>query len=187
MNFTTMKDTTLEEKTRSFYEQTGFDNFSQLYREFYPPIFHYTRRRLPDIGLAEDAAQDTFVKAYRFISTFHPEKDTRQSLRSWLYTIAKNMVSNYHRKRENNLDEFDPVKHGVAYATDPEQKMDAKRVLNLVNVIVPEEFQGVVYLSALKDLTHKEIAEELHIPLGTSMSRLYRAREILVRHSAQFL
>ena len=65
------------------------------------------------------------------------------------------------------------------------QQRDAQRLVNAALARLPEEFREVVVLRELEDLSYKEIATIARIPLGTVMSRLARARKLLLQHLQQ--
>jgi RNA polymerase sigma-70 factor (ECF subfamily) len=131
---------------------------------------------------AEDLAQDTLVKAFRAMSSFdgrHP--------RAWLARIARNTAINRdQRNREFLLTDDGTVEPDAdpGEVTNPEEivlsgEMDEalKRALD----DLPPAFRVLVQLVDVEELSYREAAEALDIPIGTVMSRLHRARERLRR------
>ncbi len=130
---------------------------------------------------AEDLVQDTLVRAYRGIGGFdgaHP--------RAWLLTILRNTNVNAQRRRRPDLldgdGEFDLHRpaFGAAVAPSPEQIVtdrvltdELQRALDALD----DRFRVVLLLIDVDDLTYREVADVLGIPIGTVLSRLSRARE----------
>ncbi|MBC8230013.1 sigma-70 family RNA polymerase sigma factor [bacterium] len=69
------------------------DAFSKLVNKYKSLIFSYVRRKVGDSDDADDITQDVFVKAYRALPNWQP----RASFQTWLYTIARNFCTDYHR------------------------------------------------------------------------------------------
>jgi RNA polymerase sigma-70 factor (ECF subfamily) len=140
---------------------------------------------------AEDLVQETYLKAYRAFGTFQEGTN----LKSWLYKILTNtFINNYRAKRRRPAEtELDDVEDLYLYHRlggnqaaslgrsaedlflDRFTESDVKGALDSL----PETFRLPVYLADVEDFTYKEIAEFLHVPIGTVMSRLHRGRRAL--------
>ena len=140
----------------------------ELVALFYPDILRYCLWHAPDRSLAEDAAQETFLKAIRYFNRYtHKGK-----FKSFLYRIAANTCVDLRRKdRRTDI----PL---VESAIDPayfEPAFEAigsdMAISQLVNVL-PKNQREIVLLRFGQDLTMREIAETLHLPLRTVQSRL---------------
>jgi RNA polymerase sigma-70 factor (ECF subfamily) len=128
-----------------------------------------------DFDLAQDMVQDTMLKALRNGQRFTPGTN----LRAWLIRILYNTVMSRFRHRqvarENPYPEgFDPE---VPEAKDLEVSDEVSQALNEL----PEDYRKVFLMAALEDSPYQEIADKLGIPVGTVMSRLWRARQSLQR------
>ena len=128
-----------------------------------------------DLALAEDMVQDTYVKALRHAERF--EEGT--NLRAWLMRILyNNVISMYrHRQvaREGPYPEgFDPAE------LDPADMEVSDEVLQAISDL-PEDYRKVFLMAALEESPYQVIADKLKIPVGTVMSRLWRARQTLQR------
>ncbi|HYE99718.1 MAG TPA: sigma-70 family RNA polymerase sigma factor, partial [Planctomycetota bacterium] len=128
-----------------------------------------------DLALAEDMVQDTYVKALRHADRF--EEGT--NLRAWLMRILyNNVISMYrHRQvaREGPYPEgFDPAE------MSPADMEVSDEVLQAISDL-PEDYRKVFLMAALEDSPYQVIADKLKIPVGTVMSRLWRARQTLQR------
>jgi len=135
---------------------------------------------------AEDLVQDTLVRAYRGIGGFdgaHP--------RAWLLTILRNTNANSRRRRrpdlldgDAELDRQRPA-FGAASAPSPEQIV-TDRVLGgeLQRAVeaLDDRFRVVLLLIDVDDLSYRDVADVLGIPVGTVLSRLSRARERIRVH-----
>ena len=125
---------------------------------------------------AEDVVQDATVRAFTYFEGFRGEDG-----RSWLLTVIRNscytwMEKNRPRQPTVRLDE---KVHAPTSALNPEQLLLREATgeeLRAAVAALPPEFREVVVLRELEDLSYKEIAAVLSLPLGTVMSRLTRAR-----------
>ena len=141
---------------------------------------------------AEDVVQEACLRAFRFIGTFHGG-----SARAWLLAIVRNTF--YSRFRKNRAQaqnvSFDEDVDGpdddaaVAPGWDASvsedvsrglEREDAKRTVAQALATLPAEFREIIILRELEDLSYREIASVAQIPIGTVMSRLSRARRLLL-------
>jgi RNA polymerase sigma-70 factor (ECF subfamily) len=133
---------------------------------------------------AEDLVQETLVAALRSFHRF--EKGT--NCRAWLVKIMYHTLSN-RRRNESRLrtlgDTEEQIAETVAFEPPTPPHITEEEVLEALKRL-PQQFQEVVILSDVEDLTYKEIAEALSIPAGTVMSRLHRGRRILRAELAAF-
>ena len=133
---------------------------------------------------AEDLVQETFVAALRSFHRF--QKGT--NCRAWLIKIMYNVLSK-RRRSESRLrlvsDTEEQIAETVAFEPPTPQHLTEQEVLDGLERL-PHQFQEVVILSDVEDLTYKEIAEALSIPTGTVMSRLHRGRKLLRGELATF-
>jgi RNA polymerase sigma-70 factor (ECF subfamily) len=151
---------------------------------------HYAAMRLTrDASSAEDLVQETFLRAYRALHQLAQE----ESCRAWLMKIMSNIWLNqrHRRGRESlalDVDELDLCAADVALwnqqlvAEEPERAVSRKQFCEDVDQALqqlPEVFRIVVMLVDVEGLSYKEVAETLQCPIGTVMSRLYRARHLL--------
>jgi RNA polymerase sigma-70 factor (ECF subfamily) len=151
---------------------------------------HYTAIRLTrDASSAEDLVQETFLRAYRAMHQLAQE----DSCRAWLMTIMTNIWLNQRHKqgREGlaiDIYELDPS-HEEAAVWSPRSTPEAPEAaasrkqfcedLDQALQQLPEDFRIVVILADVEGMSYKEVAKTLHCPIGTVMSRLYRARQFL--------
>jgi RNA polymerase sigma-70 factor, ECF subfamily len=127
---------------------------------------------------AEDLLQETALRALRFESTF--ERGT--NLRAWMHQILESIFITGCRRRTRErsaLGRFaqDPTL-GKSSTPEPVLRVVSDRMDTALRSL-PEKFRDVVSLVDLRDHTYREAADELGIPVGTVMSRLFRARKML--------
>lgn len=138
---------------------------------------------------AEDLVHDTVVRALRFRDRF----EVGSNFRAWLYTILTNtFIHKYRRnKREREILEGNTREDVADYMRSEESRMSAKAperaylqsmlcddVLQAL-ASLPEDFRIVVVMCDLENLSYRKIAKILDCPIGTVMSRLFRARRML--------
>jgi len=139
---------------------------------------------------AEDLLQDTLVRAFRSFSTF----DRSYSCKVWLLQIMKHIqIDRYRRRRSRPVEEeFEDDRTAGGESgreidlfpapLDPEQLLLRRLVIEEVRGAIrrlPPAWQEVIQLRDIEELTYAEIARVLEKPIGTVMSRLYRARNQL--------
>ena len=159
--------------------QNGDRNaFSELVRMHAQGVLNVVYRMCGDEQLAEDAAQETFIRAWQNLSAYRPQT----SLRNWLYRIAVNAATDMIRRERrilpNDIEEMnltDDSPRIESLVTQHEQAMIVqKAVLSL-----PEASRAVMVLREYEGLSYHEISSALDIPVGTVMSRLNYARNVL--------
>jgi RNA polymerase sigma-70 factor (ECF subfamily) len=154
-------------------------------------IYRLARRMLGDSEEAQDAAQETFLRAFRALPSFRGEA----AFRSWLIGIALNVCRNKRssaaaRARrlsvalvEEDPETGDPVERDLADPRpDPEaatQQAETRHALGLALGRLATEHREILLLREMEGLEYDEIAGALGCPLGTVKSRLCRARAAL--------
>jgi RNA polymerase sigma-70 factor (ECF subfamily) len=131
-----------------------------------------------DAQLAEDAAQETFVRAWLHLASYRPQA----SLRNWLYRIALNAATDMLRKERRvllgTLENLDLPDSGPGPEAQFFQEERAAAIRKAV-LSLPAACRAVLVLREYEGLSYQEIAETLDIPVGTVMSRLNYARKLL--------
>jgi len=131
-----------------------------------------TRR---DIALADDLAQEAFLRAYKHIRSFRGEA----KFSTWLYRIAYNCFREEARRRKElvGIDEAQWQSELDPQTTDPGLRHDLMHALSLL----PLHQRTAVLLCCQNGLSHEEAARVLEIPLGTVKTNVLRGREKLKR------
>lgn len=147
-------------------------------------------RIVRDDAMAEDLAQETFIRAYRALPGFRGEAQ----FYTWLYRIAVNTAKKYLMRQKRN-----PVIHASAMAgkgeeedanaldklarvspETPETQYAARQIAQAVNAAMnelPDELREALMLREIEGLSYEDIAVAMQCPIGTVRSRIYRARE----------
>src|SRR5688572_26609069 len=140
-------------------------------------LFRLAMWLVRDRAEAEDLVQDTFMQA---LQSFHRyEKGT--NCRAWLIRVMFHINSNRRRAnaRFQLVSETDErIAETVAFDPPTPQELTEEEVLQALRSL-PPQFEEVVLLSDIEDMTYKEISEALDVPIGTVMSRLHRGRKLM--------
>ena len=152
--------------------------FGELACRYYPGVVRVVYRLCGDTGLAEDMAQEAFLRAWLALPAFRPQS----SLRNWLYRIAVNATLDVLRRRPEETLEDEAVQMFPDQADGPETTLiEKERVAQLQQAMrsLPEAARSVLVLREYGGLSYQEIANVLEVPVGTVMSRLNYARNRL--------
>lgn len=170
-------------------QQSDTGAFGALVSRYRDGVVGVVYRMCGDPWLAEEAAQEAFLRAWQHL----PGYDPRYSFRAWVYRIAINAALDTLR-REKPAADIDSVADGELMSdrvtTDPEsalvRKERAERVRRAL-LALPDAGRAVLVLREYGGLSYAEIASALRIPLGTVMSRLNSARAQLRQSLAGLL
>lgn len=151
----------------------------EIYRSHGRLVYAVAYRVLGDRGLAEEATQQAFVKAWRAAQSF----DERRELGPWLAAIARRVaIDVYRREASRSADPLESVAPGhpalVSAPQSAEAVYDVWEVREAVAQL-PADEQEVVRLQHLDGFTHTQIAERLGVAVGTVKSRSFRAHKRL--------
>jgi RNA polymerase sigma-70 factor (ECF subfamily) len=152
--------------------------FGDLVRLYYPGVVQVVYRLCGDAALAEDMAQEAFLRAWINLASFHPQS----SLRNWFYRIAVNAALDVLRRRPEETLEDEAAQMLPDQKPSPEAAMIDKEELVQVQQSIqslPEAARSVLVLREYAGLSYQEIANVLDVPVGTVMSRLNYARNRL--------
>jgi RNA polymerase sigma-70 factor (ECF subfamily) len=153
------------------------------------PLFGAAMRLCRDPGESDDLVQETFLKAYRF---FH-QYEQGTNAKAWLFRILTNTYINRYRKRRTEsevVSRLDLVEHQdrilqpkeMEVWSNPETAFFERHVGHeVVEALgaLSEDYRVVIELVDLQGFSYREAADIMGTPIGTVMSRLYRARRIL--------
>lgn len=158
--------------------------FSVLMNRYQPKLLRYGRRFLSENDPIEDVVQEVFIKTYQNIQSF----DIKRSFSPWIYRIAHNMFANTlrHNSRVPLITvDLDMFSAHTAYEIDPaedEDRENAKTMIDRGLKMLDPIYREIIILYYLEQLGYQEIANVLHVPIGTVGIRLRRAREMLKKH-----
>ena len=159
--------------------------FTTLVKKYQKSVHALAWRKVGDFHIAEELAQDTFLKAYQKLATL---KNPNQ-FAGWLYVIADRICIDWHRKQKAPIESLETTSgeeiEGSSYRHyEDEQRQEAsvehqrRRIKNLLEKL-PESERTVVTLYYLGEMTSKAIGEFLGVSPNTVKSRLQRARNRL--------
>jgi RNA polymerase sigma-70 factor (ECF subfamily) len=144
-------------------------------------LYRYAMVLTRNVTSASDLVQETYVRALASRSRLRDETNVK----SWLFTILRNIQLNHLRrmKRSPESTEDDPVDRVPAKIQDDPhvqfaRQVNVDRVRDAIRQL-PADFREIIVLREYEEMSYQEIAEVLHCPAGTVMSRLARARSRL--------
>jgi len=165
--------------------------FEELVLKYQDKIYNLCRHMLGNTHDAEDAAQDTFIKAYQKLKDFKPEA----SVYTWLYRIAVNTCLDYKKrpffesffKKADEGEDF--IDEPASDRPSPEKLYESKQIgYALHNSIrkLPSKLRTAIVLKEIEGLSYEEIADILEVSIGTVKSRISRARDELKKLLKKF-
>jgi RNA polymerase sigma-70 factor (ECF subfamily) len=152
---------------------------SQLVDQHYESVFRFAYRLSGTSHEAEDISQQAFLDAQRKLDTLRdPDK-----VRAWLFMIVRNLYRRQIRDRVTHGEValevlVEPVDQKRGSDKQVERSLDSESLQQVLNEL-PEEFRSVLLLFYFRELSYREIAEQLDVPIGTVMSRLSRGKKQL--------
>ncbi len=165
--------------------------YRELIRRYERPVFALLFRMLRDRELAEDLAQETFIKALNAIQSYRPEF----KFSSWIFKIANNAAIDHLRRRELDTLSLDGSPHAEtpeamqatalqigARQESPLDTVEAKELGGAIEAAIAQlrpEYRSCILLRHVEGRAYEEIAEILNLPLGTVKTYIHRARNEL--------
>lgn len=171
----------------------GDKSFEALAVPHIEAVFRVAWRLSRDNHEAEDLVQETYLKAYKAFGRFEMREF---GVKPWLLKILRNTFLNRYARQQRapkatdqkSLEQMDAASGSGFELCDPPEldyeDLDAE-VKQAIENLLPE-FRSVLLLWATMELSYQEIADVLGVPIGTVMSRLYRARQALTRELHDF-
>ena len=165
--------------------------FRELVRRYERPVFSLIFRMVRDREMAEDLAQDTFIKVLNNIDRYRPEF----KLSSWLFKIANNVTIDHLRKRQLATVSLDGSPHAQTAAEAQATSLDVQSrgesaleaiesrelgsaIERAIGQLRPE-YRSCILLRHVEGRSYEEIAATLDLPLGTVKTYIHRARHEL--------
>ena len=147
-----------------------------LYRRYARALYNLCLVYENDRDDAKDILQDAFIKIFKNIRNY----DSDGSLKRWMKKIITNTAIDHFRKNHGES-QFIPVENVVQLIADEEHVssvLGREEIISQVNRL-PSGAKMIFQLYAIEGYSHKEIAERLHISVGTSKSQISRAKHLL--------
>ena len=163
------------------FKKGDLSAFEGIVRSHQDRIYNLCRYMLQNPRDAQDAAQDVFIKAYKGLKDFRPDS----SFYTWIYRIAVTTCLDYKRRSRRDSLRHEPLDEDLpSDAPFPDQLYESRESLEAIQRVLqnlPNKLRAAIVLREVEGLSYVEIAEVLHISLGTVRSRISRAREELRR------
>lgn len=167
--------------------------FEKLHAEFHTSIYSWINAKINDSMVAEELANDVFMKAYDNLSDYDQNE---AKVSTWIFTIAKNHLIDYFRKRKlatkSMSDMEDDEGNDMLHYTDntnPESDMVNDELgASIENAIrsLPQAYQTIIDMFFLKERSHEEISVDLNVPIGTVKGTIFRAKKMLRKRLTNF-
>ncbi|MEM8525649.1 MAG: sigma-70 family RNA polymerase sigma factor [Bacteroidota bacterium] len=183
----------MEQSDQIIIQEVLRDNpqaYETLVRRYQDYVFTVVLRILKKREVAEEVAQDVFVKAYRTLRSFKGNS----KFSTWLYTIAYRSAIDEVRKKKYPIDAIDAENNALQIADTYDQNPIAKTQQGNLKTVLQEQIQqlktedaAVVTLHYLQEKSVKEVAEITGLSLSNVKIKLYRSREILKKKLQHYL
>ena len=164
--------------------------FDLLVLKYQSRLLSVVSRLVSNQSDAMDVLQDTFVKAFRSLNTFRGES----AYYTWLYRIAGNTAKNYIATRAKEAKDVSIDEDGTSEVlalqdiAAPEEEAGAEElqraILHSIEQL-PEDLKHALTLRELEGMSYDEIAVAMNCPIGTVRSRIFRARDQVIREISQ--
>jgi RNA polymerase sigma-70 factor (ECF subfamily) len=161
--------------------------FMRLVEVYQRPVYNLCYRMLGDSAEAEDAAQETFIRAYTKLNTYQSDR----KFSSWLFSIASHYCIDRIRQRRYQVVSWDdlPPWHSLA-ADEPEPEeatlaREARDRLHALLESLPPDYRAAIILRYWQDMPYEEIADSLNTSVSAIKSRLFRARQMMADAARQ--
>jgi RNA polymerase sigma factor (sigma-70 family) len=162
------------------------DDFAELVREHLDAAYNLARWLVRDPALADDVVQDAMLRALKYYASFRGD-----NARAWLLAIVRNVALTRLRadaRAPRSVPPDDVVFDEIASIDPPDSGPEAlairdqdERTMSALLDALPVELRECLVLREFEELSYKEIARVIDAPIGTVMSRLWRARRLLTQ------
>jgi RNA polymerase sigma-70 factor (ECF subfamily) len=160
--------------------------FNLLLAQYQGRIHRVVMRYVSDPQEQLDLVQETFLKAFRGLGSFRGESQ----FFTWLYRIACNTAKNHLIAKDRRPPDHDidasladtSALEGMEELASPEHIMlrdEIERTIFDAIGALPDDMQDAIILREIEGMTYEAIAEQMHCPIGTVRSRIFRAREMI--------
>jgi RNA polymerase sigma-70 factor (ECF subfamily) len=152
------------------------DAFVALYRRYQPDVYRFAFAMAKSSALAQDVAQDVFLRVLKDTSGFDSEKG---SVRAWLLGCARHAVIDRLRNESRWSEEMPEEGSQPCEGEEQVSRQQRSSKLHAAIVGLPFEYREAIVLCELEELSYAETAALLECPVGTIRSRLHRAKALL--------
>jgi RNA polymerase sigma-70 factor (ECF subfamily) len=157
-----------------------------IVRQYWRKVFNVAYKFVGKHDLAEDLAQDIFLKIFKSLDTF----DRRANFQTWLISVSRNLCIDHYRSvrkereiidRDVDANELSPTSRDPGPIAALEQR-DRVLLLRRALVELPRTLRMAVVMRDIQEMSYQDIAVTLGLPEGTVKSRINRGRTELARH-----
>lgn len=150
-----------------------------IYENYFPPVYNFIRLRIEDRALAEDLASDVFIK---LLQSIRQSQAPRQSLRGWIFKVARNLVYDHYRKERQvtteALEEWIPNADDEGLEVDYIRSVNLERARRALGRLAPDQ-QEVLVLRFGQNLNLQETADIMGKSINAIKSLQFRAVQTL--------
>jgi RNA polymerase sigma-70 factor (ECF subfamily) len=150
--------------------------FEYLFNRYSDAIRRLFLQRYTSVEDTEDLLQETFIKVYINLHRYSADYTFGQ----WVYTIARNTHIDFERRRQEDLSIDDKFSAPAASTPSPEESLISMQQRTQIEHYIeclPSQYRQLFKMRFLEDYSYDEIAEKLHLPMGTVKTQIHRARE----------
>jgi len=155
----------------------SMEAFEELVNRHRMAIYRLARSITGNHDDADDAAQETFIKVYRALGTYDPERPFKPWLKRIAYNTSLNVLrASRSRSRGTTSEDLPEL---ADPAPNPGHELEAEQAASGIQLAVsnmPAELRTTLLLRAVENMSYKDIASATGVRIGTVMSRLSRAR-----------
>ncbi|MCD6080490.1 MAG: sigma-70 family RNA polymerase sigma factor [Candidatus Omnitrophica bacterium] len=179
-----------DEELLDLAKEKDWEAFNQIHLRYRRKIMNFVYRMIGDIQVAEDVTQETFIRVYTHLDSYH-----KGNFAGWIYTIARNLSKNElkrkKKEREVSLESSVSGRENDDFSwtdvlsnqkdvqeTDARQKELEDRVQQAINKL-PFKYREVLILCGIQGLSYKEAAKILNCSVENVGVRMHRAREMM--------
>ena len=150
--------------------------FEYLFNRYSDSIRRLFLQRYTSAEDTEDLLQETFIKVFVNLHRYSADYTFGQ----WVYTIARNTHIDFERRRQEDISLDEKFSAPIALTPSPEDNLISLQQHSQIEQYIeclPEQYRRLFKMRFLEDYTYDEIAEKLHLPMGTVKTQIHRARE----------
>lgn len=148
-------------------------------------LYRFALRMCGNPADAGEITQEAFIRAYRALQRYAPERRRALSLQAWLYRITLNLTRNHVRRRRPASVPLESLNGYEPHATETPATVllgsERRRVLAQVMAGLPDRYRAPVLLRHVEALTYEDAAAVLRQPVGTTKANVHRGLALLRR------
>ncbi len=156
-------------------------HYQTLVERHWQELYRFAYRLCGDRHTAEDIVQETYCQAWKHLASLRSD----ETARAWLFQILRRHYLRQGRKSRNRVTQ-DIASHDPPSPANQSQSAEQQDSIQAALTMLEDKFKEPLLMVAVGGLTCDQAAKELGVPLGTVLSRIYRARQLIKAHFDQF-